>query len=740
MGLPLVRSSFTGRDAELRELERLAADAAVVTLVGTGGVGKTRLALEFAHSAGEAFPGGIWLVDLSATTAPELVVPEVAAALGVATGSSDPVPLVVEQVGDRESLLLVDNCEHLVDAAAAIVHQLASACPNLRVLATSREPLGLAAEVCLPVAPLEIARDAVRLFTDRAWTAGARAPLDGDDVAALCARLDGIPLAIELAASWVRVLSPRELLARLDNRFDVLAAARRDLPPRQRTMHATVEWSHRLLTDHERVLFRRLAVFQGTFGLDAAEAICGWAPLAPGRVAGLLGDLVGRSMVVAERGPADTGGRCHLLETLRDFAAEQLAAAGEQDELSRRHFAHWLSAAEKIDGVRLRTGSDSAVTTLTPDGDNLRVALRWSIERDPPGALRLAAALEGFWMMRSVGEGGRWLRRALDAAPEPTWHRARALMVSPLVVASGVPWPEARGLLDESVALFTSLGDEAGAAMARVMAALSAFFNGEIAEAERRVEDALARHAGLGHPLFHARAATYLGAALSFAPRRLEAGRHRLAEGAERSRGIGDGWGEGLALMLLGLADLRAGRPESAREHLRAALRLNLQGGVTASAIGGLGQLALERDPRRACTLLEAAYAVLERAGVPRFAVEIGRRLATARQRADRRLARPVAERCRARARAMTTEEVIALALEEPPLPDPAEGRLTARQLEVALLVASGLTNREIAQQLHLSVRTVESHVDDALRELGFHSRSRLAAWVRERELVTAPP
>jgi non-specific serine/threonine protein kinase len=741
--LPLTRTTFAGRGPQLQELDRLLDAAAVVTLVGPGGVGKTRLALEHARRALDRFPDGVWLVDLSATRSTDRVPVEVAAVLAVTAGPGDAVRLVAEQLRDRRVLLVVDGCEHLVDAVASLVDRLAAACADLRVLATSREPLGLAAETCLRVPPLDLGGEAVELFVDRALAADSRfrlAPEDRAVVASLCARLDGLPLAIELAASWTRVLSPDELLRRLDNRFDLLTATRRDLPARQRTMRATVEWSHQLLSDPQRVLFRRLAVFGGSFALEGPERVCSGPPLSPDRVAGILAGLHERSMVVVDRSPAGAT-RYRLLDTLRDFADERLRESGELDELRRRHFVHYLERAEAVDARRLDTGSDAGVAALLPDGDNLRRALQWSIDEDPPGALRLAGALEGFWMVRSVSEGRRWLQLALERAPEPTPQRARALVVSPLVVAGGIPWPEARRMVEAAIAIYDGAGDSTGAAMARLTMALAAFFNGELDEARARVEEALARHAGLPHPLFHARASTYLGCVGSFAPHGLDEGRRRLAEGLDRSRAIGDGWGEGLALTILGLAELRAGERESAARRLRAAIQVNLQAGVTATAVGGLGILALEAgDARRGCTLLEAAAAVRERTGVHGFPVEIGRRFERAHQAVARRLAPPVIERCRALARAMTTDEVLADALDEAPSRRFPADRLTARQQEVALLVADGLTNREISERLRLSVRTVESHVDAVLSTLGFHSRARLAAWAQDAGLPGRAP
>ena len=682
--------------------------------------------METAHRLLAGFPAGVWLADLSPVRAAGAVAAEVGRLVGVTPGSGDPVGLIIEQLRERAVLLVVDNCEHVVDEVAALVHRLVSGCPRVRVLATSREPLGLGAEVTVHLPPLEI-DEAVRLFIDRARAADpdfAAGAADRDVLTALCGRLDGLPLAVELAAPWIRMCSAAELLARLTDRFTVLAAARRDLPPRQRTMRATVEWSYQLLSEPQRLLFRRLAVFNGTFELDAAARVAGAAPLAPERVAGLLAGLRERSMVVVDRPPSGVS-RYRLLETLKDFATQLLRHSGEAMALAGRHFAYYLGRAEGLDGQRLRTGSDAGVMDLVPDGDNYRTALSWAIEHDVPGALRLAGALEGFWMVRSVAEGRDWVRRALDRVPEPNRYRARALMVAPLVVAGGIGWPRSRALVGESIDIYERLGDGAGTALAELMMGLAAFFHGELGEARRHVE--LARRSD--HPLVRARAATYLGAIRSFTPHRLENGRHWLRQGAAASEAISDRWGQGTALTVLGLADLRAGYRDQARQHLRQALQTTMQAGVTATAVGGLGALDIDSDPRRALTLLQAAVAMRERAGVATFPVHIAAQLDRARDAACRRLAATVADQCRARARAITTEEVLAYALADT---EPAPTRLTARQQEVAVLVAEGLSNREIAQRLQLSVRTVETHVNNILTGLGLRGRTRLAGWVRD--------
>ncbi len=740
--LPWMRTSFVGRDDELTSLHHLVGTAPVLTLVGPGGVGKTRLAVELAHQLLPRFPGGIRLADLTPLSSVPSVAAEIAALVGVTPGSGDPISLLVEQLGDRRVLLVLDNCEHLVEPVARLVHRIVSTCRQVQVLASSREPLAIAAEVTFPVPPLETAGHAVQLFVDRAVAVDPSFSVQGveADVESICRRLDGVPLAIELAAPWVRVVTPAELRQRLTARFEILAATRRDLPARQRTMRATVEWSHQLLTGPQQLLFRRLAIFTGTFDLAAAERVVGFAPLCPGEVGTVVAELCDRSMLVVERTHSG-GSRYRLLETLRDYATERLEDARENTECRARHLAYYLSVAERVDRGRTRTGSDAEISTLVPDGENYRAALSWSAEHEPAAALRLAAALEGFWMIRSVAEGRTWLQLLLGRVPEPTPVRARALVVAPLVVAGGLPWAQARAMIETSIGIFEAAGHDTDAAMARLTLALSAFFHGELAEAEQGVDEALRRHDGaVTVPLFRARAHTYRGAALSFTAWRRDDGRRLLAEGEDRSRAIGDGWGSGLARTLRGLAALRAGYPQQAREHLRTALQHTMQAGVTATAVGGLGQLALNDDPRRALTLLDAATAVRERTGVPHFPVHIGRQLDRARQAALRRMPRHVAERCHARARAMTTDEAIAYALADAlPSGAPAEV-LTPRQQEVALLVAEGMSNREIAAQLQLSVRTVETHVNTVLTRLGLHSRVQLAGWVRDagmRERVT---
>ena len=729
--LPLTSTSFLGRADRLAEIGARLTTAPVVTLVGPGGAGKTRLAVEFAAGALADYPAGVWLIDFSPVESADRVISEVAAPLGVVTSAID---LLVEQLSDRQVLLILDNCEHLIDPIAGLVRRLVESCPRLRVLCTSRQPLGLAAESIVSVGPLAKTADAVTLFVDRASAAEpgfTATEADRDVLADICARLDNLPLAIELAAPWVRVATLAELLPMV-SRFDVAPATRRDLPARQRTMRATVEWSYGLLSKDEQTLLRRLAVFRGTFDLSAVAAVCGGSALRPilarEAIAPLVARLAERSMLTVDRAGDDM--RYRLLETIRDLATDRLAGSGEAELLQARHFTHYLATAERIDAQRRKSGSDLEASLLVPDGDNFRAALGWALAQDPAGALRLATALEPYWMIRSISEGRRWLQQTLARAPEPTVSRARALVVPPLVVAGGIPWPQARQMIESAVEIFTAHQDGDGAALAQLTLALSAFFHGELATALQLVAEV--RRADSAHPLVRSRTAVYRAGILSFTPRRLPEGVSELASAREIAQEIGDSWGAGLALTLLGLAEIRAGRVEQARTHLVAALRLRRQGGVTASAMGGIGQLAVDREPRRALVLLDAAVALRERSGVPHFPVPVDQQLAPARAAAARHLAPAVVERCHDYARTLTTEEAIELA----GTPPGSASRLTARQQEVALLAATGLTNKTIAEQLQLSVRTVETHVNAALTELGLRSRFQLADWARETDLI----
>ncbi len=417
--LPVQLTSFVGRDRELREVIGLARRHRLLTLTGPGGCGKTRLSLEAAAALLDDAPDGVWLVELAGLSDGALVPNAVAAALGVESRSARPSQeAVAAHVAERELLIVLDNCEHLVAACTGLVEALLRACPNLRMLVTSREPLHAAGEVDWRVPSLSRA-EAARLFVERASSVSSRFAASEDNAAAvdeICRRVDGIPLAIELAAARVGVLAPAQIAERLHDSLSVLAAARRTALTRQQTLTATLDWSHELLDASERRLFRRLGAFAGDFDLDAVEAVC------DGDL-DVLARLVDKSLIVVEE--HDGSSRYLLLDTVRHYAREKLGEAGERRELEARHRDYYVELAEAL-GVAVEDPGPRARLAL--EADEMRWALRHALRSDPDVALRLAVALWRFWHDRGDRtEGARWLEDALRAAPEPSAVRAAAL-------------------------------------------------------------------------------------------------------------------------------------------------------------------------------------------------------------------------------------------------------------------------------------------------------------------------
>ncbi|AYN43086.1 hypothetical protein D9753_34115 [Streptomyces dangxiongensis] len=441
--LPAQAGALIGRQRETAEVEALLGRSRLLTLTGTGGCGKTRLALAVAARQTGAFRDGVWFVDLAALTEPHLVPDAIAAVLGLQLPASGPAQeALVSQLGGRELLLVLDNCEHLVEACAAVVSDVMARCPGVTVLATSRELLRSYGERTFRVPSLslpdpdrlpsvaDLGRFAsVRLFVERAGEACPGFGLTEANAAAvaqICFRLDGIPLALELAAARVRVLAPGQIVERLDDAVSLLGRGSRRAVTRQETLLAALEWSHRLLDGDERCLLRRLAVFTGGFSLAAAQEV-GAEGAGRERVLDLLGRLVDKSLVGVETRQDEV--RYRLLETVRQYAAGRLRAAGELTAVEARHRRFYLALAERRDSESATGLSGATSLELEADYGNLRAALSSLLRGDPPAALRLAVALWLFWSERGrLAEGRRWLDAALAAAPEPSPQRARALM------------------------------------------------------------------------------------------------------------------------------------------------------------------------------------------------------------------------------------------------------------------------------------------------------------------------
>jgi non-specific serine/threonine protein kinase len=484
--LPSVLTSFVGRQRELAEVRRRLAQTAprvrLLTLTGPGGTGKTRLALQAAAEVAETYHDGVWWVELAQILDAELLPYAVAAAVGAAEAPPTPLAVsVVEYLHSRHGLLVLDNCEHLVQACAELAGWLLSQCPHLQILATSREALQITGEVTLAVPPLALPLraehydvqtlatvESVRLLAERAravrsgfviTTANAAA------VAEICRRLDGIPLALELAASRLRAMTPEQLAARLDDRFRVLTGGSRTALPRQRTLHALIEWSHELLSHDEQALFRRLSVFAGGWSLEAAEAVTDFAPLAWGDVLDLLTSLADKSLVTMRE--EDGSMRYGFLETIREFAAVRLLESAEGGEICARHFAHFTNLAEAASEVLLEGGNPLGwIALLRREQENVRAALEWAVVQQPGQALHLAGRLAPFWNLNDqVTEGHAWLARALDAAAgAPVLPRAWAVSGLGTMAWRQGDFRRALALHEEALELFRQAGDSYGEA------------------------------------------------------------------------------------------------------------------------------------------------------------------------------------------------------------------------------------------------------------------------------------
>ena len=503
--LPAEATSFIGRRRELAELRKQLAAARLVTLVGPGGVGKTRLAIRSGTDLARAFPGGAWLVELADIRDPELVSNAVLAALDLRDQTAaGPRAMLLAHLRDKELLLLVDNCEHLLDTAASLVSDVLRAAPGVKVIATSREPLSVPGEHVLPVHPLELPRpeggesleqlrlnESVELFVERASAATGGFELADANRAAiveLCRRLDGLPLAIELAAVRTRVLSPEEILDRLADRFSLLTGGSRAALPRHQTLRTAVEWSHDLLTPEEQMLLRRLCVFAGRFDLTDVEAVCAVGVEPAGGVLDVLSSLVDKSLVVRDEAPGPASFRLH--ETMREFALDRTRAAGEEAVIGERFIDHYVSTCGRA-SADARFDLIAWLAWMDVEIDNVRAVLRRCVDRgDTARGMDLAASLRWFWATRATTEGARWLEELLAAGADADDRRAQAQYLRGFLAVLLVDPISAGPFLERAAMTWRTARRPDALATTLAMASIAANMAGDRASARHWLDEA----------------------------------------------------------------------------------------------------------------------------------------------------------------------------------------------------------------------------------------------------------
>jgi len=775
--LPVELNSFVGRARELAEVKGLLAAARVVTLAGPGGIGKSRLALRAGHLLGRYFPDGVWLAELAELDGPDLVPYALARSMSVYDRPEGSIQdTLVAQLRDRRLLVVLDNCEHLLGACRELVTSLVSGCAGVRILCTSRERLGVPGEATVVLSALELpaagARlpvaglaelEALRLLAERAVAVAPGFALTEENCGAagdICRRLDGLPLAIELAAGRLASMTPGDLLERLDDRFRLLAVGRQARPGRSQTLRATVDWSHELLGPQERILWRRLSVFAGGFGLAAAEAVCSGAGLERDQIVDLIGRLVDASILTMAHGGRH--GRYRMLETVRLYGAERLREAGEDRELRHRHAAWYADLISPADRPWWGApGQADMLDLLDVEWANVEAALDFcgrspaDAEPELPGlGMRMAADLWLYWLIRGRYQMGRsHLGTFLQMAPAPSATRAMALWALGFLAQSTGGHETALAGFEEARRVSEQAGGDrelAYALMGLGLVRLRLMQTGQASEllaASREtmtgVNDAFGRALGL-----------YLYATAMTAAGRVADARRLALEGLDASDRAGNKFGQGSLNTLLGIVEWLTGDPPAAETRLKEAVRIQDRIGHRwgmATSLEGLAWVAGSYGrSERAALLLGASAAVWHELGSavpPYWRAQHDGCEAAARVALDQGRYRA----CWQEGYALGRDQAVAAALEDEgtvPAARPAPAvtgaedafALSARELEVARLVADGLSNPAIASALFVSVATVKTHVSHILAKLGLDSRTQLARWVAGHDLGPPAP
>jgi predicted ATPase/class 3 adenylate cyclase len=654
--LPRQLTSFIGREREILEVKRLLSTTSLLTLTGPGGCGKTRLALQVAADLIDAYADGVWLVELAGLMEPALVLHTLASTLGVREGPGRELLSVLRQyLESREVLLVLDNCEHVVAACAETAEALIRSCPGLRILVTSREPLGVGGETVWRVpslsvpetggpAPVEglVRYEAVRLFIERAMAvqpAFTLTPQNTAAVAAVCRQLDGLPLAIELAAARMRALSAGQIAERLDKRFSLLTGGSRTVLPRQQTLRGALDWSHDLLSQNERALLRRLSVFAGGCTLEAAEAVCSDGSLATEEILDLLTQLVSKSLVLADA--QDAVVRYRLLETVREYARDRLVESGDATNVQDRHLAWYLHLVEQAEpeltGPEQRTWLDR----LETEHDNLRAMLEWSKVDDgsADAGLRAATALWHFWNVHGhFSEGRAWLETMLSRNLEaPAAVRAKALTGAGLLAHRQGDYDGAIKLCTEGLSRFRDLGDLSGMAQALYMVGIATLAQGDYETAKRLFQESLQLSGQTGNKRRMAIALNSIGE-VARCQGDYAAARTAYEDSLALKREVGDRSGITVSVGNLGHVALHQGDCRAAavlfKEALTGARELAHKVGIAEYLAGLGGVAAAEGRCARGARLLAAADSLLSLLGAllePSDRLEYERSVAAAR-------------------------------------------------------------------------------------------------------------
>lgn len=763
--LPAEVTSFVDRRGEVAETKRLLSVARLLTLTGAGGVGKSRLALRVAAGVRRAFVDGVWLVELATLQDHMLVDQTVADSMGIRDRTTrSPRNVLVGYLRDRQLLLVLDNCEYVAEYCADLAAELLAAAPEVRILATSQQALSAPGEQLLVVLPLPlpdpehpplrgrpVGDDVIHLFAERAMLVRPDFEVTADNratVGRICRQLDGLPLAVELAAARVRVLSPEQILARLDDRFRLLRGGSHVVLPRHQTLRAVVDWSYELCSPAEQTLWARASVFAGGFDLDAAEAVCAGDGIAREEVLDLLTGLVDKSILIREN-QDHAWARYRLLNTLRHYGRDRLRAGGQEAVLCRRHRDYYLGLAERGEAEWFGPNQLELSAHIRSAHPNLRVALKYCLTT--PGesqtGLRMAAALQFYWLCCGLlAEGRHWLDRALALDTEPSKPRATALCAAAHISALQGDYPAATAMAQECWDWAVPRGAETTLACAQFTRSLLARLNGDLPRAQMLVEDVLARFEVLGELSTNVILAHALLAAVVLLQGDSDRAIELCGEGMALCERHGEQWARSYVVSTLSLAEWTRGEVTQAGAHARENLRdmRNFRDPVgTALQIERLAWIASEAgECERATVLLGAAHQLWPLFGDPAaldFKHHRAAREACERQ-ARHRLGDRAFQAAFGRGTALDLDQAIAYALGEkpaPPTPAPtARSPLTKREQQVAELVAKGLSNKDIAAQLVIAQRTAEGHVEHILAKLGLTKRTQLAAWVTEQREI----